>query len=260
MKKQIFITALLLILSGSAVAGTGVPPEVPTMVEMSNKDINRVVCSGPISDLIFSKEKGLTGHFSGNSAYIKFSIEEVNGKSIYAKEPSELYVVCDGATYSIVANPVDKQPVTIRLAPPEGAAVKRNIALFKNMPLEKQALRLIKEGYSGTYPSSYKVTDNQPAQIPLCPDLDIIPKLTVDVDGVGLRLKVFEATLFAADRDMDEKIFLSSKISDSILAVAVENHELKHGDKTRVFVVERKETDGSPAMSKMIKTSWSGGE
>ena len=159
MKKHIVATVILLAVYGRATAGTGVPPEVPTMVEFSNKDINRVVCSGQISDLIFSKEKGLTGHFSGESAYIKFSIEETNGKKTYANEPCELYVVCGGATYSIIANPVDKEPVTVRLAPPESAAVNKNSALYKNMPLEKQALRLIKEGHSGEYPSSYKVTD-----------------------------------------------------------------------------------------------------
>ena len=41
--------------------------EMPTIVQLSNRDINRIVCSGPMSDLIYSEEKGVTGHFSGNS-------------------------------------------------------------------------------------------------------------------------------------------------------------------------------------------------
>ena len=258
MKKRIIATAIFLALGGSAYAETGVPPEVPTMVEFSNKEINRIVCSGPISDLIFSKEKGLTGHFTGNNAYVKFIIEEVNGKRSYAGEPSELYVVCDGSTYSLIANPSDKQAATVRLAPPKSESVNKNISLFKNMPIEKQALKLIKEGYSGTYPSSYKVTENKPTGIPLCPDLNVLPKELVDVDGVGLRLKIFQVTQLD-DTDIDEKIFLSNQISDSLLAVAVEDHKLKHGYKTRVFVVEKKEKDGPPAMDKTIKTTWSGG-
>ena len=258
MKKGIIATAIFLALCGSASAETGVPPEVPTMVDFSNKEINRIVCSGPISDLIFSKEKGLTGHFTGNNAYVKFTIEEVNGKRSYAGEASELYVVCGGSTYSIIANPSDKQAATVRLAPPKSESVNKNISLFKDMPIEKQALKLIKEGYSGTYPSSYKVTENKPAGISLCPDLNVLPKELVDVDGVGLRLKIFQVTQLS-DRDIDEKIFLSNQISDSILAVAVEDHKLKGGDKTRVFVVEKKEKDGPPAMDKTIKTTWSGG-
>ena len=84
--------------------------------------------------------------------------------------------------------------------------------------------------------------------------------MSVDVDGVGLRLKIFEVTLLAADKDIDEKVFLSSLISNSILAVAVENHGLKQGETTRVYVVEKKEQDGPPAMAPIIKTTWSGGE
>jgi conjugal transfer pilus assembly protein TraK len=259
MKKRTMTTAIFLALCGSAYAETGIPPEVPTMVEFSNKEINRIVCSGPISDLIFSKEKGLTGHFTGNNAYIKFSIEELNGKRSYAGEPSELYVVCNGATYSLVANPSDREAATVRLAPPKSDGVNKNISLFKNMPIEKQALKLIKEGYAGTYPSSYKVTENKPIGISLCPDLEVVPKESVDVDGVGLRLEIFQVTLLNAEMDIDEKIFLSGRISDSILAVAIEDHKLKSGDRTRLFVVEKKEKDGPPAMDKTIKTTWSGG-
>ena len=116
MRRKFIVLIAFLVLSGSAVADTGIPPEVPTMVDFSSKEINRIICSSPINDLIFSKEKGLTGHFTGNSAYIKFIIEEVNGKRIYATEPSEVYVVCDGSTYSIVANPSSNKPsATVRL-------------------------------------------------------------------------------------------------------------------------------------------------
>ena len=120
----------------------------------------------------------------------------------------------------------------MRLAPPESAAVNKNISLYKNMPIEKQALKLIKEGHSGSYPSSYKVTDEAPEPIALCSEFTVIPRVTVDVDGIGLRLRIFEASLLGADRDIDEKDFLSSKISDSILAVAVEDHNLKNGATT----------------------------
>ena len=70
--KKLFAAVCSLLLSGNfALAEDGVLAEVPTMVQLSNKDINRIVCPGPMSDLIFSKEKGITGHFSGNNAFIK---------------------------------------------------------------------------------------------------------------------------------------------------------------------------------------------
>jgi conjugal transfer pilus assembly protein TraK len=53
-----------------------IPAEVPTAVELSNTDIYRSVCPGPLRDLIFSKEKGMTGHFPGKNAFVKFKIED----------------------------------------------------------------------------------------------------------------------------------------------------------------------------------------
>jgi conjugal transfer pilus assembly protein TraK len=257
MKTYILAFALTLALCSTALAG-GVLPDVPTMVQLSNHDINRVVCSGQISDLIFSKDNGLIGRFSGDSAYITFSATDENGKRIYAKQASQMYVVCDGATYSLIAEPVAKEPITVRLAVPESKSISRNIDLFKNMPMEKRALKLIKQGYAGIYPDSYKVTDDKPERIALCSELTVIPKVTVGVEGVGLRLKIFQVTAKQSE-NLTEKTFLSSKISDSILAVAVENHNLKASERTRVFVVEQKAQSGPPAMAKAIKTFWNGG-
>ena len=53
-------------------------------------DINRIVCPGPMNDLIFSQEKGMTGHFSGNNGFIKFKIEDSGDDYVYADTQSEL--------------------------------------------------------------------------------------------------------------------------------------------------------------------------
>lgn len=69
-------------------------------------------------------------------------------------------------------------------------------------------------------------------------------KLTqvVDVDGVGLRLKKYAVTSLAHEqRSLEEKSFLLSSVSQSLLAVAIEDHHLQNGQTTRVFVVEQKE-------------------
>lgn len=249
MKKLFVAVCLLSFATTNALAEDGVLAEVPTMVQLSNRDINRIVCPGQMSDLIFSKEKGITGHFSGNNAFVKFTIEDQNGKLLYAKEPTELYAVCNGSVYTIIATPVAIDAVTVRLAMPKSDVVEKNISRYRNMPVEKQALQIIREGYNGTYPSSYRVTDKRDA-ISLCPDLDVVLRQYVDVDGVGLRLKEFKV-IAKKTVDVDEKTFLSGKISDSILAVAVEDHQLTSGQSTRVFVVEKKEQE--PAQTKTIE-------
>jgi len=121
--------------------------------------------------------------------------------------------------------------------------LKENIAHHKNLPLEKQALQIIREAYNGTYPSSYRVTESN-RQITLSSDLEASLLQAVDVDGVGLQLKKFQIQSLASCRiSVDEKAFLSPSISNSILAIAVEDHSLQPGEATRVFVVEKKELE-----------------
>ena len=218
-----------------------ISPDMPSIVQLSNRDINRIVCSGPMSDLIYSEEKGVTGHFSGNSAFIKFKAEELDGQLTYAETPSELFIVCNGAVYTLIAEPHATSSVTLHLAAPAKDVFKKNIDHFKNMPLEKQVLQIIKEGFEGGYPSSYKVS-NADTLIPLCGDLSVNLMQTVDVEGVGLRLKQFKvASTKDETMELKEKTFLSLFISEAILAVAIENQVLNTGEATRVFVVEKRE-------------------
>lgn len=234
---------LLILIATNAPAAEMILPEVPTQVAVSNHDINRIVCPGQMNDLIFSQEKGLIGHFSGNSAFIKFKVEDAGGEYTYASEPCELFVVCDNVVYSIIALPEDIPSVTRRLASPKGKAFKKNIAHYKNLPLEKQALQVIREAYNESYPTSYRVAESR-KEIALSPDFSTTLVQAVDVDGVGLQMKKFQVTSKAIKRiQVEEQDFLSPIVSDSILAVAVEDHTLNPGESTRVFVVEKKERD-----------------
>jgi conjugal transfer pilus assembly protein TraK len=234
-------TLFLLFIVPLVQAESVVTAEVPTIVELSNRDINRIVCPGQMNDLIFSKEKGLIGHFSGNNAFIKFQIEQNGDEYIYADTPSELFAVCNGAVYTLIVSPMDVPSVTVRLGAPKGDTFKKNIVHYKNLPLEKQALQIIREAYNETYPSSYRITESSKL-VSLSPELQATLLQNVDVDGVGLRLKKYQVQSTAANAiDLDEKLFLTPSISTSILAVAVEDHNLLPGEMIRAFIVEKKE-------------------
>ena len=114
--------------------------------------------------------------------------------------------------------------------------------------MEKQALQIIQGGIQ-RHLSLQLSSDDKKDSITLCPDLDVELHKFIDVDGVGIRLKEFKVTA-KKTVDVDEKTFLSSAISDAILAVAVEDHQLTSGQSTRVFVVEKKEHE--PAQTKTI--------
>lgn len=240
---KIFIIAFLLFMAvaNNCLASNTIPAEIPTAVQLSNMDINRIVCPGPMSDLIFSEEKGMTGHFSGNNAFIKFKIKDIGGEYIYADEQTELFVVCNNTVYTLIVTPTDIQSVTLRLTSPASDSFKKNIAHYKNMPLEKQVLQVVREAYEEVYPSSYRVVESEKI-LSLAPNLNAKLIQIVDVDGVGLRLKKYLLTSSAQSKsNVDEKLFLSSSISQSILAVAIEDHSLNPEQTTRVFVVEQKE-------------------
>ncbi|MBM9514063.1 type-F conjugative transfer system secretin TraK [Desulfogranum marinum] len=242
MNKLCVAIALLSIFGPCAHAEQSVAPDARTAVRVSNRDINRFVCPGAMQDMIYSKEKDISGHFSKHDAFIKFKIKKIGTSREYATEDNELFLVCDGNVYNIIAQPVDIPSTTVRLTPPVGNAFKKNVAMFKNMPLEKQALRIIRQAYRDQYPSSYKITAAAARQVVIRADLEVRLKQYVDVEGVGLRLKRYDirsvasATITVAETD-----FLHSRISPSLLAIAVEDHTLGPNETTRLFVVEKKE-------------------
>ena len=242
MAKLFLTTAVLfMMVAGTCLANTVIQAEIPTSVTLSNKDINRIVCPGPMNDLIFSQEKAMTGHFSGNNGFIKFKIEDSGNEYIYAETQSELFVVCNNAVYTLLVTPANIPSVTLRLASPAGDSFKKNIAHYQNMPLEKQALLLIREAYHGTYPTSYRISEAT-RKVSLSSDLVVQLLQVVDVDGVGLRLKKYLVKSLSKNSiEVNEQRFLSSLISQSILAVSVENHTLKPDQSTMVFVVDQKE-------------------
>lgn len=242
MKKLCAVTfALLSVCSTSVYGEQSVAPDTRTTVKVSNRDVNRFVCPGTMQDMIYSKEKRLTGTFSKSDAFVKFTIKQVGTKKEYATADHELFLVCEGNVYTIVTQPTNMPSATIRLVPPKGDTFKQNVAIFKNMPLEKQALHIIRQAYDDEYPSSYKVTAaNQSLNIK--PYLDAFLKQYVDVQGVGLRLKRYDITSSAPESiSVAETDFLRSDVSPTLLAVAIENHNLRPHQSTRVFVVEKKE-------------------
>ncbi|EKD39762.1 MAG: hypothetical protein ACD_75C00302G0014 [uncultured bacterium] len=242
--KSLILTLLFVMVAAEGKADNlTAPPEVPTAIELSNRDINRIVCPGRINDLIFSEEKGLTGHFAENNAFIKFKIEQLGDERSYAEDPSEIFVVCDNSVYTLIATPKDIASVTLRLTAAPQKALHANIQAFNDLPLEKRVLQVIREAYGKSYQSGYRIVEIA-EEIFLSSELNLTLTKIVNVDGVGLRLKEFTAKSASQDElTVEEAFFLNPAISESLLAVAVDNHTLQPGESTRVFVVEQKELD-----------------
>jgi len=224
-------------------SSSAILPEVPTAVELSSSDINRIVCPGTINDLIFSKEKGIEGHFVGNNAFVKFTISVQGDDKKYSTTPTELFVSCNNTIYSLIATPKRIPSVTLRLSPPATGDLKQNISRYQALPFEKKVLQLIREAYLGEYPDSYRIREAD-AMVNISVDLSVRLIRTVDVEGVGLRLKEYRVKATADEAiSVTEKDFLRAEMGENIIAVVVENHTIDKGGSSRIFIVEQRGED-----------------
>ncbi|MBU0965022.1 MAG: type-F conjugative transfer system secretin TraK [Proteobacteria bacterium] len=218
-------------------------PEVTTAVDLSSSDVNRIVCPGTINDLIFSKEKGIEGHFVGSNAFVKFAITVQDDEKHYSNTPSELFVSCNNTIYTLIATPKRIPSVTLRLAPSPSQDLKQNIDHYQTMPFEKKVLQLVREAYLQEYPESYRITAAD-EEVNISADLTVRLKKIVDVEGVGLRLKEYLVRSAVTDSvKVTEKDFLKSELGERIIAVVVEDHSIGQGKSSRVFIVEQRGED-----------------
>lgn len=216
-------------------------PEVVQKAVMSRSDVNRIICSEPVKDVIFSEEKGVMSKFYGNSAYIKFNFDQVGDAAVYSKNPVELHVICGDTTYTLVAVPLPVPPQVIRLGSDKVAKVKENAAMFKDSTTNKQIRELMMRAYRGDYPESFTVKKHE-TPIYLYRDLDVTLLRTVTVEGEGMAVKEFQVVSKVDGIELKEKFFLRRELSDNFAAVAIEpgKEKPKSGESVRVFVVEFK--------------------
>jgi conjugal transfer pilus assembly protein TraK len=221
-----------------------VSPEITTQVRLSNSDINRVICPVDMKDVIYSEEKGLTVNLSGKNAFVKFLVVKKDGKEMYSMTPSELYFICDGQVYTMIAIPARIPAQTLQLTPGKAGTAKKNMELYGELPFEKKIIAIVKRVYTNDAPDSFtKTVVNR--KIDVFKDLEVILRSIYSIEGEGLRVKELEVRISPASAlntiSFKESDFLRTDISLHPVAVSVESMTLKKGETSRVFVVERNE-------------------
>ncbi len=171
-----------------------VSPEITTQVRLSNSDINRVICPVDIKDVIYSEEKGLAVNISGKNAFVKFLVVKKDGKDLYSTVPSELYFVCDGAVYTMIASPARIPAQTVQLTPGKAGTARKNIELYGELPFEKKIITIVKRVYMNEVPDSFTKTVVG-RKMDLFKDLEVILRATYAIEGEGLRVKEFEVRI-----------------------------------------------------------------
>ena len=221
-----------------------VSPDITTQARLSNSDINRVICPVDIKDVIYSEEKGLTVNLSGKNAFVKFLVVKKDGKEMYSLTPSELYFVCDGSVYTMIAMPSRIPAQTVQLVPDKAGTAKKNMELYGELPFEKKIITIVKRVYTNDVPDSFTRTVVG-KKIELFKDLEVILRSIYSIEGEGLRVKELEVRVSPASAldaiSFRESDFLRTDISLHPVAVSAESMTLRKGEASRVFVVERHE-------------------
>ena len=220
---------------------TVVLPEATTSVRLSSSDMNRISCPTDIREALTSAEKGLTIKITGKDAFVKFKVTKKGDKFAYSSTPTELYVVCGDETFSMVIFPQRIPSQTIRLTSGNDRKIKENLSLYSGLPFEKKTLKAIKDVYTENIPDSYSVSRKE-KRFFLFREILLTHKRTVDIEGEGLRIKEYEASLRGeiTEFKMNEKMFLKTELAENPVAISLERHILRTGDTSRVFVVEQR--------------------
>lgn len=218
-------------------------PEVTTTVELSASDLNRVICpDGDIKEAITSDEKGLMIKITGKDAFLKYKVgKRSDGKLSYSTTPTEIYMVCGGSTYSMIAFPGRMPSQTIKLSSGMESRVKENQALYAGLPFEKRVMRAIKEVYTDNIPESYTVAKMNQVDVSW-KGLTVTMKRDVDIEGEGMRVKEYHITLKPGQRPLklSEKMFIRKEFALNPIAVSIDKHNLKPGEVSRLFIVEQR--------------------
>jgi conjugal transfer pilus assembly protein TraK len=214
-------------------------PEVTTRVELSATDINRFICYTDIRDVVFSKEKGITVKIMGKDAFIKFQITKEEERTVYAKTPSELFLVCGDTVYSIIGIPKRIPSQTLKLIF-NGEKLKENLSLFKGLPYEGKIVKILKAVLTGDIPESFTVilANNQ---IDIFKDITVRLTRVIHVEGMGLRLKEYLSNLRGDTTrlELNEKDFLRVELTTQPVAVAIDRLTLTRGETARILILER---------------------
>ncbi len=235
---------IAVLIAGPASADVTVRAESVTAVEMSNRDVNRIVCSdGLINDAFFSEEKGIMVQNDGRNSFVKFLIKRDGiSPDAYASHRAEFYVVCGGQVYTLMVTPKDIIGQTIRLMPGASERIADNLAVFGPQVEEDRAVSLTLSVIQDRIQDSFRLAETAIEDLnwveDLIPDSRIAKRRDVHVEGIGLMLTEY---WIRPKRDMlfDEGMLLDPHFGHSIFAITFESLNGKANHITRAFVINR---------------------
>ena len=229
--------ALLLALLPS-VGLAAVPTEIPTEVEFSNRDVNRIVCPDRVVDVLYSEEKGLTHKVVGENVFLKFLVKQEDGQELFAALPTEVYVICEAGTYALVGLPRKLPAQTVRLAAPVAKA-RENRRILAGKRWEEKLTFVARAMLTGDLPDSFTYREGGDGPRIRVRNQALTLAATVDVEGEGIQAVEYR---LVPDEDLDlrETDFLVPELG-RVSAILVDPLTVAAGEPVRVLVLRRAE-------------------
>jgi len=223
-----------------------VTPEKTTMVQMSNVDVNRILCPVPVQDVVFSEEKGIEVKIVGRNVFVKFKVKKIDESFEYSSMPVDIHVVCADKVYSIIAFP-RKIPAALIYLEDKKSELEEKVSELSGLAFEEKITGLVKSFYSGKVPPSAEfIPVNKKHNV--YKDLDIEEKGLYVFEGEGLVVKYFTITYTGKEPpqiDLSEKLFLKKELTVAPLAVSLEKLKLKSGESSGLIIIESKRRNES---------------
>ena len=207
-------------------------------VEISLKDVTRVVCFTNITRVIYSKEKGMEIKTVDRNAFIKNlpkeAVDPMTGRIAidYDSRPKEVYLVCGDKTFSLLLIPKDIPANTIYL---KSSYVEKEKAFSfeKSNDYENTILKLLKSAYSENVPDGYSV-DNIEKVLKEYQEIRLVHKRNY----TGIMFEIQEYVVIAKkELNINEITLLEAISPKNPLAVSIVSPLLRPNEQSRVFVV-----------------------
>lgn len=225
-------------LAGARSNAVFVEPEKVVSLRVSNRDINRVNCTGQIFDATYSQEKPVKIMSGGDhDLYVKFLVRQEGGHSTHVTDSVDLHVVCGQSVYTMILYPHAIDSVTIRLEDKPNQ-LKTVVGDWGNLSIEERIKRLVVAMWKNETLPGFTRRAGVVDKKEIFEDLDV--ERVYSMHGTGSGLLATEYSVEALRPvSMDERYFLRTEFGN-VIAITVDPLVLQNaGDTARLIVVER---------------------
>lgn len=212
-------------------------PETKTFLELSNKDINRLVCDSAVSDVVYPEDKGLSVRYVQESAYVRFAYLKNAKETEYSSEPAGIHVVCGGETFSLVLIPKPITPQTVYLKG-KGRA-EANASAFGGMPFEEKLKKAALMLYREKLPAGIGIK-MVGISVPVYKDLDVVYVRRLRIGGEGICIKEYTVkNISSSSMELEERQFLRDEFEEEPLAAMIDPLILQPDAAGKVYIFDR---------------------